>query len=79
MPALGPGIPGQERHVRRRGEETLLDHGSRLGLWLVYCVLETSSGTLGFDCDDGTDVSVSLPVAESEARPSPRDRSDDSL
>jgi PAS domain S-box-containing protein len=62
----GPGIPEQERRILERGEETKLDHGSGLGLWLVYWVLESSGGALEFDCDDGTEVSVSLPLAESE-------------
>lgn len=61
----GPGIPEQERRILRRGEETKLDHGSGLGLWLVYWVLESSGGDFEFD-DDGTEVSVSLPVAEAE-------------
>jgi len=63
----GPGIPDQERRILKRGEETKLDHGSGLGLWLVYWVLESSGGVLEFDCDDGTEVSVSLPLAESES------------
>lgn len=62
----GPGIPDQERRILQRGEETKLDHGSGLGLWLVHWVLETSGGTLTFDCEDGTKVSVSLPLAERE-------------
>jgi PAS domain S-box-containing protein len=63
----GPGIPEQERRILRRGEETQLDHGSGLGLWLVHWVLETSGGSLEFDCEDGTEVLVSLPVAEAES------------
>ncbi len=62
----GPGIPEQERRILRRGEETQLDHGSGLGLWLVYWVLETSGGSLEFDCEAGTEVSVSLPIAGAE-------------
>ncbi len=60
----GPGIPEQERRILGSGEETQLDHGSGLGLWLVYWVLESSGADLAFDCEDGTEVSVQLPVAE---------------
>ncbi len=59
--------------VSRQDQETKLDHGSGLGLWLVYWVLERSGGALAFDCESGTEVSVSLSVAESG------DGSDDSL
>ncbi|MFB6232688.1 MAG: sensor histidine kinase [Haloarculaceae archaeon] len=61
----GPGIPEQERRILGQGEETQLDHGSGLGLWLVYWVLENSGGGLDFDCEAGTEVSVALPMAES--------------
>jgi len=60
----GPGIPQQERHILEEGKETPLDHGSGLGLWLVYWVLETSGGSLEFDCQDGTEVSIHLPLAD---------------
>jgi PAS domain S-box-containing protein len=60
----GPGIPEREQRILREGVETQLDHGSGLGLWLVHWVVETSGGELAFDCADGTDVTVRLPVAE---------------
>jgi signal transduction histidine kinase len=45
----GPGIPEQERNVLTKGRETSLEHGSGLGLWLVYWVVDRSGGTLRFD------------------------------
>ena len=45
----GPGIPEQERNVLTKGRETSLEHGSGLGLWLVYWVVDRSGGSLRFD------------------------------
>ncbi len=45
----GPGIPEQERNVLSEGRETSLEHGSGLGLWLVYWVVDRSGGRLRFD------------------------------
>ncbi|WP_115862414.1 sensor histidine kinase [Halorussus litoreus] len=44
----GPGIPAHERTVLTEGEETDLEHGSGLGLWLVHWVVERSGGRLSF-------------------------------
>lgn len=59
----GPGIPAHEQSVLQAGEETDLDHGSGLGLWLAYWVLEASGGDLAFTVDDGTTVRATLPAA----------------
>jgi signal transduction histidine kinase len=45
----GPGIPEQEKNVLVKGRETALEHGSGLGLWLVYWVVDKSEGNLRFD------------------------------
>ncbi len=62
----GPGIPKQEQNVLREGRETALEHGSGLGLWLVYWVVKESGGTLGFDVreGEGTRVTMEFPTAE---------------
>ncbi len=62
----GPGIPEQEQNVLREGRETALEHGSGLGLWLVYWVVRESGGTLGFDVreGEGTRVTLEFPAAE---------------
>ena len=44
----GPGIPDHERAVLTEGEETELEHGSGLGLWLVHWIVERSGGRLSF-------------------------------
>jgi len=61
----GPGLPEQEQTVLREGRETALEHGSGLGLWVVYWVVRESGGTLGFDVRDGegTRVTLEFPAA----------------
>lgn len=44
----GPGIPEEERTVLTEGTETVLRHGSGLGLWLVYWIVEKSNGELQY-------------------------------
>jgi signal transduction histidine kinase len=61
----GPGIPDHEVRVIERGEETALEHGSGLGLWLVAWSVRTLGGELSFDADAaGTTVTLRLPGAE---------------
>lgn len=62
----GPGIPEHEQAVLLEGEETPLNHGSGLGLWLVYWGVKRLGGTLSFDTGtaDGSTVVVSIPSFE---------------
>ncbi|WP_135822001.1 sensor histidine kinase [Halostella litorea] len=64
----GPGIPDQEKAVLVEGEETSLQHGSGLGLWLVYWVVDKSHGNLAFDGNDprGSVVTIDLPASKPE-------------
>jgi len=64
----GPGIPQNEIDVLET-TESALDHGSGLGLWLVYWGSARLGGDLAFDVDDGTTVRLSIPDDE---RPSGR-------
>lgn len=58
----GPGIPQQELAVRERGEETQLEHGRGVGLWIVDWVCRRSSVTVAFETgDDGTTVRLHVP------------------
>lgn len=58
----GPGIPSNELAVLERGEETPLEHGSGIGLWVVQWVIEDADLSVAFDVGpDGTDVEVSFP------------------
>jgi signal transduction histidine kinase len=62
----GPGIPRQEREVLIDGQETPLEHGSGIGLWLVNWIVSESMGTVSFGENDptGSVVTLRLPFAE---------------
>lgn len=59
----GPGIPSEERRAIERGDETTLQHGSSLGLWVVRWVVTRLGGELAFENREprGTTVSLRLP------------------
>ena len=60
----GPGIPDHEREVLDATEETALEHGSGLGLWIVKWGVDSLGGTVAFDVSDtGTTVRLELPDA----------------
>ncbi len=57
----GPGIPDHEREVLEAGEETALQHGSGLGLWIAKWGVTSIGGSLRFETgDDGTTAIVTL-------------------
>lgn len=73
----GPGIPDYETAVLEKGEESPLEHGSGIGLWLVKWGSERLGGDLQFETPSsgGTRVVLELPAElvvddpdESEAR-----------
>ena len=58
----GPGIPDHERTVIETGEETSLQHGNGLGLWLVYWTVSMFNGKMRIaDQQVGTRVTLRLP------------------
>lgn len=62
----GPGIGPHELAPLEAGEETDLEHGSGLGLWLVDLITRRSGGSLSIDDDTdlgGTRVELSIPRA----------------
>lgn len=63
----GPGIPEYEREVIRSGGETPLTHGSGIGLWFMYWVIDSLGGDLTIRDGEptGTIISMVLP-AEAE-------------
>jgi PAS domain S-box-containing protein len=64
----GPGIPDHEVEVLNNAEETPLEHGSGLGLWLVKWGTDLFGGSVTFDTDDGgTNVRIKLPREHVEA------------
>jgi signal transduction histidine kinase len=60
----GPGIPDGELAALVAGDETPLQHGSGLGLWLVRWGVDALGGELSFDDgpDGGAVVTVRLPA-----------------
>lgn len=64
----GPGLPEQERTVLDDGTETPLVHGSGLGLWLIHWIVAEHDGTIEpAVTDEGTEVTIELPAAETPA------------
>lgn len=63
----GPGLATEEIETIEARSETKLLHGSGLGLWLVYWVLEKSGGSLSLDVDDGTSVTMQFQPGDPEA------------
>ena len=76
----GPGIDEMERRAVASGQESALDHGSGLGLWLVNWVVTRYGGSFRIESrdapDGGTEATIRLPavgpeesVAEVDSRP----------
>ncbi|WP_436908584.1 histidine kinase N-terminal 7TM domain-containing protein [Halosimplex marinum] len=57
----GPGIPESELAPLDAGVETPLNHATGIGLWVVQWSVDSLGGTVSFDTDDGTTVTVRLP------------------
>jgi PAS domain S-box-containing protein len=71
----GPGIPEHELAVLETGDETPLEHGSGLGLWLATWGVVSLGGEVDFETDGaGTTAILELPgVAGSSAEEPERD------
>jgi PAS domain S-box-containing protein len=65
----GPGIPDQEQKTIESGKETPLQHGTGLGLWVVYWTVSLFGGevTIKDNSPRGTRVILSLPRASTDA------------
>lgn len=64
----GPGIPENEREVIQIGEETPLQHGSGLGLWMVNWIVQGAGGELSITDNEprGAAVTFKLPTIDPE-------------
>jgi len=62
----GPGISDDEVEMLESGDETQLEHGTGLGLWLVKWIVEGADGDLRFETSpiEGTRVVIELPAAD---------------
>jgi len=54
-------IPELEVDTLRAGEETPLQHGQGIGLWIVYWCVQNLHGSIEFEYDDGNVLRVTLP------------------
>ncbi|WP_240009218.1 PAS domain-containing protein [Halobaculum rubrum] len=61
----GPGIPDNEQKTMDSGEETPLQHGTGLGLWIVYWTVSLFGGEVSLEDNSprGTRVVLNLPRA----------------
>jgi PAS domain S-box-containing protein len=64
----GPGIDNMESAVISAGEETALEHGAGLGLWLVNWIVTRYGGSfqIAGDAADGTTAKIRLPAMPTE-------------
>ncbi|WP_338072728.1 PAS domain S-box protein [Haloglomus irregulare] len=59
----GPGMPEMEADVLENGEETPLNHGQGLGLWMVRMIVTQAGGEVSVESTaDGTTVRLRLPT-----------------
>jgi len=65
----GPGIPEAEREILDERVETDLEHGSGIGLWLVYWLTSAMDGEVAFADNEprGTIVTLRFPAASESA------------
>jgi len=54
-------IPELEIETLRAGDETPLQHGQGIGLWIVYWCVQKLHGRIDFEYDDGNVLTVTLP------------------
>jgi signal transduction histidine kinase len=65
----GPGLPDMEANVLETGEETPLNHGQGLGLWLVRMIATQAGGDVSVErTADGTEVCLRLPTERTVER-----------
>jgi PAS domain S-box-containing protein len=61
----GPGIPDQEIDVLENEQETPLEHGSGIGLWLVKWIVDRSNAELSFETSgEGTEVTIEFTASD---------------
>lgn len=56
----GPGLPRLEQRILQGEQETQLQHGQGLGLWIIYWVVMQSGGSLSVETGNGTSVKMQL-------------------
>ncbi|MFP9061955.1 sensor histidine kinase [Natrialbaceae archaeon A-chndr2] len=62
----GSGIPQEELRAFQKGEETPLIHSSSVGLWLIRWLTQINDGSVTYENDDGTTVSLRLQAGSND-------------
>lgn len=58
----GPGIPNSELDILEQNEETSLEHGSGIGLWIVQWAVENTDISIQYDTSSsGTEITLRIP------------------
>ncbi|WP_049935589.1 PAS domain S-box protein [Haloplanus natans] len=67
----GPGIPNHEQETIERAEETPLQHGTGIGLWIVYWTISLYGGEISIEenAPRGTRLVLSLPQESVDSSP----------
>ena len=60
----GPGLPEMEADILETGEETPLNHGQGLGLWMVRMIVTQAGGDVSVTTTDGTEIQLRVPAME---------------
>lgn len=64
----GSGMPEMEADVLENGEETPLNHGKGLGVWMIRMLVKQAGGDVSVDATpDGTTVSLMIPARDETA------------
>ncbi|MDB9254202.1 PAS domain S-box protein [Halorubrum ezzemoulense] len=59
----GPGLPEIEAHALETGNETDLDHGQGLGLWMVRMITTQIGGDISVELNErGTEINLHIPT-----------------
>lgn len=59
----GPGLPEIEAHALETGNETDLDHGQGLGLWMVRMITTQVGGDISVELNEkGTEINLHIPT-----------------
>jgi len=57
-------IPALETESLRAGDETPLQHGQGIGLWIAHWSLSSLGGSVEFGYDEGNCITVRIPELE---------------